>query len=119
MSNTRSEEARQALMGRRQRILRLAAVQAADEELLLSEREPDWADTAAEVRDAAVLDRLVAGERRELAEIDAALGRLQAGAWGVCRACGRPIGRARLRARPEAMVCLACAEHAERRFRLS
>ena len=108
------EAARRELVRRRDEILRLTATHQAGEEVLLSEREPDWEDTAAEVRDAAVLERLVTGERRELTEIDAALGRLRAGTWGTCKSCGGSIAAARLRARPEAEVCLACAERAER-----
>ena len=44
-----------------------------------------------------------------LAEIDAALTRVDAGTYGVCVRCGRPIGDARLDARPAAACCIACA----------
>jgi RNA polymerase-binding transcription factor DksA len=45
----------------------------------------------------------------ELAELEAALLRIEAGTWGRCETCGGAIGRTRLRALPEARKCLACA----------
>ncbi|MCW2679696.1 MAG: Zinc finger, DksA/TraR C4-type, partial [Frankiales bacterium] len=38
-----------------------------------------------------------------------ALEQLEAGTYGVCERCGRPIGDARLQARPSARACIACA----------
>lgn len=43
------------------------------------------------------------------AEAAAALERLDAGGYGICLACGRPIASARLEARPMAALCLDCA----------
>jgi DnaK suppressor protein len=55
------------------------------------------------------------GEREtaELAEIDAALGRIEAGHYGQCTACGVSIPAARLQVSPEAGRCIACQEKAE------
>ncbi len=47
--------------------------------------------------------------RRELAEIDAALLRIQEGCYGTCLRCGGPMGLQRLRAIPEARYCVACS----------
>ncbi|WP_242342496.1 TraR/DksA family transcriptional regulator [Anaeromyxobacter terrae] len=49
--------------------------------------------------------------RRELADIDAALARIQEGSYGCCLNCGGPLGLQRLRAIPEARYCLACSGH--------
>jgi DnaK suppressor protein len=46
---------------------------------------------------------------RRLADITAALARLDAGAFGGCECCGRPIPRERLAIRPTARACVACA----------
>ena len=104
------DDVRNTLMSRRAALLRLAAVHRANEDELLAMREPDWEDAAADLRDARILDRLAAGERRELGEIEAALRRMARGTWGTCEDCGRRIPTSRLRARPEATRCLRCAE---------
>ncbi len=49
--------------------------------------------------------------RRELAEIEAALQRIQDGRYGTCLSCGGPMGLQRLRAIPEARYCIACSGH--------
>lgn len=48
----------------------------------------------------------------EVAAIDAALARLDAGSYGHCTGCGEPIDAARLNARPASAQCLACASQA-------
>ncbi len=57
--------------------------------------------------EAMVVDRIA----RELAEVDAALGRIASGSYGTCSACGGPLGLQRLRAIPEARFCLGCSGH--------
>lgn len=44
-------------------------------------------------------------------ECSAALGRIEAGTFGVCEQCQRPIQKSRLRALPYARLCLDCALH--------
>jgi DnaK suppressor protein len=52
---------------------------------------------------------LVASEARaKVAEIDAALERVDAGSYGVCQSCGKPIPHARLEVVPEATLCVSC-----------
>jgi RNA polymerase-binding transcription factor len=48
-------------------------------------------------------------ERRELAEVEAALARIKRGDYGVCEACEAPIRDARLQALPWARLCIRCA----------
>ena len=43
-----------------------------------------------------------------MAEIDAALARVEAGTYGVCEACGKAIAKARLEVVPEATLCVNC-----------
>jgi DnaK suppressor protein len=47
-----------------------------------------------------------------LAEIDAALKRIDDGTYGTCRVCGKPIGAERLEARPWATTCIDDARNA-------
>jgi RNA polymerase-binding transcription factor len=44
-----------------------------------------------------------------------ALGRIDAGTYGICESCGQPIGKARLLAFPRATLCVACKQRQERR----
>jgi DnaK suppressor protein len=44
-----------------------------------------------------------------------ALGRIDAGTYGVCESCGKPIGKARLLAFPMATLCVECKQRQERR----
>ena len=52
---------------------------------------------------------LVKQARVHLAEVDAALGRVEDGTYGVCESCGQPIAPGRLEARPVARTCITCA----------
>ncbi|MEM7206276.1 MAG: TraR/DksA C4-type zinc finger protein [Pseudomonadota bacterium] len=57
-----------------------------------------------------------ARERRRaqaLVAIDAALNRLDNGAYGECTECGEDIARTRLEFNPAVAMCLECAEAAE------
>lgn len=58
------------------------------------------------------LEGLRIGAVREIDEVDAARARLDAGTYGVCLGCGRPIPIERLRARPTATMCVPCASRA-------
>ena len=49
-----------------------------------------------------------------LAAIDAALERLDAGTYGTCVTCGKPIGEDRLEAIPYAAQCIECRSREER-----
>jgi DnaK suppressor protein len=44
-----------------------------------------------------------------------ALARIDAGTYGVCESCGKPIGKARLLAFPRAILCVECKQREERR----
>lgn len=52
---------------------------------------------------------LVDQARGHLAEIEAALTRLEQGTYGICARCGEPIAPGRLEARPTARTCVRCA----------
>ena len=51
---------------------------------------------------------LARAARRRIGEIEAALARLDTGSYGICEACGQPIGSARLEALPETGLCVSC-----------
>lgn len=71
------------------------------------EHDPDGSGGLAVGR--AQLQALREQARQQLAEIEAAVQRLDAGRYGVCERCGRPVAAERLAARPTARVCIDCA----------
>jgi RNA polymerase-binding transcription factor DksA len=52
------------------------------------------------------VDALVRQAREHLAEIDAAIARLETGTYGLCEVCGEPLPQGRLEARPTARTCM-------------
>jgi RNA polymerase-binding transcription factor DksA len=64
-------------------------------------------------RDLSILEHIDA----ELSDVEHALRRLEDGSYGVCEACGRPIGDDRLEAVPAARFCLQDQARAEDEFR--
>ncbi len=69
------------------------------------EHDPEGATIAFE---RSQLAALVQQARDQLAEIDAAIGRLDAGSYGVCENCRQSIATDRLDARPQARTCIQC-----------
>jgi DnaK suppressor protein len=63
-------------------------------------------DMAAVTFDRELDEGLEEGAQQTLAQIDRALARLDAGTYGSCERCGKPIAEERLRARPWATLCI-------------
>jgi RNA polymerase-binding transcription factor DksA len=61
--------------------------------------DPSLSEVSAALRTAA---------RRALAEVDAALGRMAIGEYGICQNCGGDIAIARLEIVPMAALCMSC-----------
>jgi DnaK suppressor protein len=64
----------------------------------------------AQQRDLALRDRTL----QHLELVEAALARLDAGTYGACTSCGRPIAPGRLEAIPWAGLCIDCQRTAGR-----
>jgi RNA polymerase-binding transcription factor DksA len=87
-----------------------------------------FAEVAGEVADSedAALAELVAETNQaeigrdaaELREVQQALGRLEAGSYGICQRCGEPIERGRLDVFPAAKYDLRHQEEEEHRLRV-
>jgi DnaK suppressor protein len=67
-------------------------------------------EQAAQIGNLAVVSQLESDALEQIAEIDAALQRMQSGHYGLCAECGDPIGKERLVARPAANECVDCAQ---------
>ena len=72
-------------------------------------RNPDDDDRAVERNNDEVLEELGEAGQRELAAIDAALDRIEAGTFGTCVRCGDPIAPERLDVVPHTPFCQTCA----------
>jgi RNA polymerase-binding transcription factor DksA len=101
--------ARKALLARKQKLATGVAILRRSQGELEPAGPADLLDRAVETRSNEVLATLQAAEARQLAEIDAALKRVARGLYGWCERCGGQIGQLRLRAVPEARLCMGCA----------
>jgi RNA polymerase-binding transcription factor DksA len=80
------------------------------------ERTPlgaDWQENAILLENDDVLEALDVDGRARIAQLRAALVRVDAGTYGRCASCDQEIAPARLEALPEVTVCIACARAAE------
>ena len=87
------------------------------EHLQDSEQHPDIADRASSETDRALELRARDRQRKLIAKIDAALGRIEDGSYGYCEETGDPISLKRLEARPVATLSVEAQERHERRER--
>ena len=83
-----------------------------------NENHPDIADRASSETDRAIELRARDRQRKLIAKIDSALGRLEDGSYGYCEETGEPIGLKRLDARPIATLSIEAQERHERRERV-
>jgi DnaK suppressor protein len=74
----------------------------------------DPADVGAEVYEQERTLTIERSEQELLGEVEAALARLEAGAYGQCARCGREIAVERLEAIPYAALCISCQSEVER-----
>ena len=73
------------------------------------------ADTATETYDRELDYTLEENSEHVLAEIEAALKRVEEGTYGICSNCGKEIPGERLEALPWATLCIGCQRDLERR----
>jgi DnaK suppressor protein len=79
---------------------------------LASEAGDDEADTSSKLFER---EHELALSNNTREQTEHALARIEAGTYGVCESCGKPIGKARLQAFPRATLCVACKQRQERR----
>lgn len=69
----------------------------------------DWEELAVEREEDEVLERIGTSGQAEIAQIRAALARIDAGEYGDCVKCGEEISEARLDLLPATPLCASCA----------
>jgi RNA polymerase-binding protein DksA len=102
---------RAALLAERERLLAgLAEGIVAPDAMTYGSQAAAASQVFAQQRDLALRDR----NEQHLALVDAALAKLDAGTFGACERCGRPIAPERLEAIPWAANCIDCQRTAGR-----
>jgi DnaK suppressor protein len=110
MDQRRIDELRARLQQRRGELEELFRRTDAGIAEIRGEREIEFGDEAQSEEAQDRLTRIGEAERSEVARIDAALARMEAGTYGTCASCGEPIDPRRLDAAPFAVQCADCAE---------
>lgn len=108
MSETTEAGPRAALTAERERVTTELAAMGVDR----ATNDSGFADSGQVTAERGEVDALVGSLRETLADIDNALVKIDAGTYGVCEQCGKPIGADRLEAMPVARLCI---EHASAR----
>jgi len=102
------------LQRRRRQILQASLRTAAEiAQLRGAERDPEVEEGSQSEQEQYNLSQLSEVEMRELAQIDAAIQRLEADEYGICRDCGEQIDAGRMEALPLALHCTDCATRHE------
>jgi DnaK suppressor protein len=97
---------RQALLEERERVVHAIGSMERETEEMPASSDDRLADSAAVTVDREIESALEENAEQVLAEIDAALQRIDDGTYGSCGVCGRPIGEQRLEALPWARLCI-------------
>jgi DnaK suppressor protein len=72
------------------------------------EADAGFADRSHSTEERARTIAVVRALRSNLRDVERALAKLDAGTYGTCERCGRPIGPERLEAIPWALLCIDC-----------
>jgi DnaK suppressor protein len=107
------KELRKGLEERRDQLL--DQLESLEEELkyLDQSRPPELSEEAQEEAAANSLVALTKQERRELTDIQNALGKLDKDTYGKCERCSREITEPRLKALPMVRYCISCQKKIE------
>jgi DnaK suppressor protein len=116
MSERQREYFRQKLLAWREEVLK--ELDATLQQLQQREEHPDVLDQGTSETSRALQLRTRDRQRKLIAKINAALGRIDDGTYGYCEQTGEPIALQRLEARPIATLSVQAQEEHERRERL-
>jgi DnaK suppressor protein len=108
------EEFKNLLLEKRNHLLEEAKRTLDTDMVISSDERMDEVDQASSEYMQAFAFRLRGRERFLMRKIDKALRKMDDGTYGLCEECEEPITLKRLRARPEAQLCIQCKEAQEK-----
>jgi RNA polymerase-binding protein DksA len=121
MTELQTDQFREALLAERERVR--GAIEHLQQEnsgtledgsgSLVSGLDDHMADIGTDTFDRELDYTLEDSAEAVLAQIEAALQRIEAGTYGICQNCGQPISPERLEARPWAELCIDCQRRLE------
>jgi DnaK suppressor protein len=118
MTNVDLDGRRAELLRMRDGVLRAAHDIVEDDddgsELSSAAGDQHLADHATDMLDHEMDESLEENAEELVREIDLAIGRIDAGTYGLCSRCGQPIPDERLDAVPYAVLCVSCKRLEER-----
>jgi DnaK suppressor protein len=106
------------LLESKDKILQEVSQKIKSESNVLKREIGDIYDLASSERERELTLTLGDRDRKKLAEIDAALDRINDNTYGECEECGEPIKQGRLQALPFTRVCVECQSSLEREIRI-
>ncbi|MGH9292207.1 MAG: TraR/DksA family transcriptional regulator [Acidimicrobiales bacterium] len=71
--------------------------------------DSNFADSSQVTAERGEAETLASQLRDALKDVETALRKLDAGTYGTCERCGKPIAEARLEAKPASAYCIDCA----------
>ena len=113
--NQRESKRFKKILEENKRALLLSAKKTLSEEATFDTDDlPDEIDLASSEYTQSMVFRLRDREKFLLKKIDDALGRIEAGTYGICEICEEDISLKRLEARPVTTMCIRCKEEQEK-----
>lgn|SRR5690606_29139826 len=114
LTQAQTEEFKQLLLKKREHLLAEAKRTLETDMVISSDERMDEVDQASSEYMQAFSFRLRGRERFLMSKIEIALQKIDDGTYGLCEECDEQISLKRLRARPEAQLCIQCKEAQEK-----
>lgn len=114
LTQAQTEEFKQLLLKKREHLLAEAKRTLETDMVISADERMDEVDQASSEYMQAFSFRLRGRERFLMGKIELALQKIDDGHYGQCEECDEQISLKRLRARPEAQLCIQCKEAQEK-----
>lgn len=114
LTQAQIREFKQLLLEKRDHLIAEARRTLETDMVISSDERMDEVDQASSEYMQAFSFRLRGRERFLMGKIEIALQKMEDGSYGLCEECEEPISLKRLRARPEAQLCIQCKEAQEK-----